>query len=358
MKQVHRTGKASKSEPEDVISSMPDNVITNILDRLPLEAAVRTDILSRNWRYRWTMLTQLIFDKRFFEYLQGRVGYWCFDVKNISRLLLHVKGPITKFDLYIPNNVVLDVEDINHWVLFLSKKGIKEFSIINMHEIPLTLPTHIFSLLELKHLKLQNCYFHPAPDDCGFPNILSLHLQRVTFGSGGCWKLISRCHLVEILIIRYPEPIEKVKLAEIATLKNLKALFFPLCYLDNIVITCSDIFELGGFLPKLEELHLDFRCCKFRRETGTRKWVSTAFPTLKNLIIYSIDFGSGSMLSCAFEMIWGSPNLKFLMIGAAYKKSVELPAFCLSEIDYHTMEQLQLQIVNSHILEVQKMKYI
>ncbi|KAI3719920.1 hypothetical protein L6452_20826 [Arctium lappa] len=37
-------------DSEDIISRMPENVITNVLDRLPLQVAVRTSILSRNWR--------------------------------------------------------------------------------------------------------------------------------------------------------------------------------------------------------------------------------------------------------------------------------------------------------------------
>nr|GEU78759.1 copia protein [Tanacetum cinerariifolium] len=62
----HGAHKASKYEAEAFISSMPDNVITNILDRLPTDDAVRTDILSRDWS-KWTLLTQLVFDEKFFN---------------------------------------------------------------------------------------------------------------------------------------------------------------------------------------------------------------------------------------------------------------------------------------------------
>ncbi|KAJ0439788.1 putative F-box domain-containing protein [Helianthus annuus] len=62
----HETHKFGQ---EDVIGNMPDNVITNILDRLSLRDAVRTDILSKNWRFKRTMLSQLIFDERFFAHL-------------------------------------------------------------------------------------------------------------------------------------------------------------------------------------------------------------------------------------------------------------------------------------------------
>ncbi|MFS7949310.1 putative F-box domain, leucine-rich repeat domain superfamily, F-box-like domain superfamily [Helianthus anomalus] len=53
---------------------MPDNVVTNILDRLPLQDAVRTSILSRNWRFKWTTISQIVFDKNFFEYLLKTKG--------------------------------------------------------------------------------------------------------------------------------------------------------------------------------------------------------------------------------------------------------------------------------------------
>ncbi|GJY74043.1 putative F-box-like domain superfamily protein [Tanacetum coccineum] len=51
---------------------MPDNVITNILDRLPVRDAVKTDVLSKNWKFKWTLLTHLIFDEDFFRYLPDK----------------------------------------------------------------------------------------------------------------------------------------------------------------------------------------------------------------------------------------------------------------------------------------------
>ncbi|MFS8028298.1 putative F-box domain, leucine-rich repeat domain superfamily, F-box-like domain superfamily [Helianthus anomalus] len=48
---------------------MPDNVITHILDRLSVQDAVKTTILSRNWRFKWTTLSQHVFDDNFLKYL-------------------------------------------------------------------------------------------------------------------------------------------------------------------------------------------------------------------------------------------------------------------------------------------------
>ncbi|KAM0030759.1 putative F-box domain-containing protein [Helianthus debilis subsp. tardiflorus] len=157
-----------------IITNMPDNVVTNILDRLPLQHAVRTSILSRSWRFKWTMLSQLVFDKMFFKYLRKSKGKNNNHGGVISRLLLHLSGAITKFVLCI--NDVLDAEDINHWILFLSRKGIKDLTIRNRDETPLMLPTHLFSCLVLKHVHLFNCCFNPPPSFHGFPNLLSFDL--------------------------------------------------------------------------------------------------------------------------------------------------------------------------------------
>ncbi|KAJ0445011.1 putative F-box domain, leucine-rich repeat domain superfamily, F-box-like domain superfamily [Helianthus annuus] len=173
MELVHGTHKASKSAPQDFISNMPDNVVTNILDRLPLRDAVRTSILSRNWRFKWTTLSRLEITASLFWYLAQKT-YKNYHVRVINRILLHLRGAITKFFLSIDE--VIDDEDINHWILLLSRKGIKELTIRNWHEPPLKLHTHLFSCLELKHLTLSNCYFNPPPTFHGFPNLLSLKL--------------------------------------------------------------------------------------------------------------------------------------------------------------------------------------
>ncbi|XVF43344.1 hypothetical protein PTKIN_Ptkin02bG0033000 [Pterospermum kingtungense] len=46
----------------DIISNLPDNITEQILARLSIRDAVRTSVLSRNWRYRWTTIPHLVFD--------------------------------------------------------------------------------------------------------------------------------------------------------------------------------------------------------------------------------------------------------------------------------------------------------
>ncbi|KAI6688915.1 hypothetical protein NL676_025743 [Syzygium grande] len=46
----------------DKISQLPRNIIDQILSHMPIKDAVRTSILSRKWRYKWSSLPQLVFD--------------------------------------------------------------------------------------------------------------------------------------------------------------------------------------------------------------------------------------------------------------------------------------------------------
>ncbi|KAF3442133.1 hypothetical protein FNV43_RR16049 [Rhamnella rubrinervis] len=48
----------------DFVSDLPQSIIETILTGLPIRDAVRTSILSSKWRYKWSTLTQLVFDEK------------------------------------------------------------------------------------------------------------------------------------------------------------------------------------------------------------------------------------------------------------------------------------------------------
>ncbi|KAJ0439790.1 putative F-box domain, FBD domain, leucine-rich repeat domain superfamily [Helianthus annuus] len=353
MELIHGT-QASNFAPQDFISNMPDKVVTNILDRLPLPHAMRTSVLSRKWRFKWTMLSQLVFYDSYFWNLRKDENR----LRVISRLLLHLRGPITKFVLYIDDG--LNVEDLNHWTMFLSRKGIKDLTIGKRNKPLVKLPTHLFTCLELKHLKLSNWCIQLPTTFNGFPNLLSLELLQVNFESGKFEEFITLCPVLEIL--KMSDLRSKVKPDDFAKLANLKTLSLtttPFSDIDEpITITSSSaIFELLGFLPKLQELQLSFPRCKFT-EGGSKKRFPDAFPCLKSLILYDVDVDSVIMVSCVFELIRHLPNLQTLIILACDQKKN-----CSPEVDYNTMGPLQLRSVMFNCLkgsenEVRLIKYL
>nr|XP_016438145.1 PREDICTED: F-box/FBD/LRR-repeat protein At5g53840-like [Nicotiana tabacum] len=104
MRSASRSGEAT-------ISNLSCNVVDGILGCLPLKDAVKTSILSKDWR-----------------------------------------GPILKFEL---GGDLKSCPDIDHWILFLSKKNVQEFT-LNMwpDNKYYYLPSHLFTFQELRHLEV------------------------------------------------------------------------------------------------------------------------------------------------------------------------------------------------------------
>nr|XP_043625866.1 F-box/FBD/LRR-repeat protein At1g13570-like [Erigeron canadensis] len=337
-----------KATPEDAISILPEGVITNILDCLPIQDAVGTSILSRKWRYKWTALTQLVFDDNFVEQFRRGSDFIQYG-RIISRLLLHIRGNIRKFVLYMPYCYYsrMDFEDINNWIMLLSTKGIRELTLINMHAEPFELSTHLLSCTDLKHLTLQNCYLRHMTIFCGFPNLLELEFNRVRFKDSKIGELITSCTFLEVLKLNTAKRTGNiVKLFEIAKLQNLKLLSLTLYGLDNLAFTASDIFQLMASLRKLQTLALDFENFKFMEENTAGKRALSALPSLKSLSLWNLNLSSRSMVIFAFDLIQFSPNLQTLKIMAEYQYPPWLVPLTSLEVESFIMGNLKrLQIV-------------
>ncbi|KAI3719921.1 hypothetical protein L6452_20827 [Arctium lappa] len=138
---------------------------------------------------------------------------------------------------------------------------------------PLKLPNHLFFCLELKSLKLRNCCLHPVLGFHCFPKLLSLEFHQVTFDSCKYGEFITRCcPLLENLEISSNTQNGEVKLGDIAKLVNLKMFSLELEMLGDYVVTSSDIIQLVGSLPKLENLNLNFGEYETLKMTHATSW--------------------------------------------------------------------------------------
>ncbi|XP_071738880.1 F-box/FBD/LRR-repeat protein At1g13570-like [Rutidosis leptorrhynchoides] len=294
--------EASKFAVEDVINTMPSNVVSCILDFLPLQDAVRTSILSKNWRYKWTTINQVVFDNDLFEYIMRTKGD--VDGRIITRVLVYHEGSLTKFVLHVPRNKRFDDDDddIYLWVKLLSTKSVKGMIIVNKNITPIVLPTLVFSCVDLKHLKLCRCGFRNTNSLGGFSKLSSLDLDCVN-----SWELIGLCPLLEVLQIYHPLAMTKMKLDDFAKLKNLKHLFLSLrmLYHHDAAIPSLDTFKLVGCLLKLHRLTLDLqRCSTFKVDAaGNRDVMMHSFKVLE---ILNLDYDNRSMVFFFFDLIQGT----------------------------------------------------
>ncbi|KAK1429520.1 hypothetical protein QVD17_11731 [Tagetes erecta] len=66
---------------DDKFSNLPDQLIELILDKLPVKDAARTSVLSKTWTYRWTSMNALVFSRQFSQFKmllqqQERIPKW------------------------------------------------------------------------------------------------------------------------------------------------------------------------------------------------------------------------------------------------------------------------------------------
>nr|XP_033516320.1 F-box/FBD/LRR-repeat protein At1g13570-like isoform X2 [Nicotiana tomentosiformis] len=168
-----------EGDREDRISGLPRNVTDRILELLPAQDAARTSILSRNWRYIWATLPNLVLDYQFFHELIEEPESKLKQVVD-EILLLHM-GDIVKFILDTRGAHFSSCPDIDRWVLYVTRNGVKKLTLRISNLNTYTLPSSIFKCSILTHLELTNCVFKPPSSFLGFPNLISLDLQRTTF---------------------------------------------------------------------------------------------------------------------------------------------------------------------------------
>lgn len=185
----------------DRISSLPKNVIEIILMCLPIRDAVRTSLLSRCWRYEWSTIPHLVIDKQSFPISKDLMQI-VFDrkiVKVVDHILLLHCGPVHRFKL---STDLESCTDIDRWVLFVSRNGIKAFTLDIWKGQIYKLPSCLF-LCDLTYLELYRCAVTLPVSFRGFNRLTELDLQCVTFTDEGLSSLVFLCPLLKKLLLRH-----------------------------------------------------------------------------------------------------------------------------------------------------------
>jgi len=165
----------------DRISNLPGHIMDKILTQLSLRDAVRTSILSSKWRYRRVTIP----DSKI--------------VNVVDHVLLLHPGPIHKFKL--SHRDLQGVNDIDRWILVLSRGSISELVLEIWKGHRYKLPSSVYSCGKLVHLELFNCLLKPPTTVYGFRSLKSLDLQHITMEQDVFEHLISRCPLLERLTL-------------------------------------------------------------------------------------------------------------------------------------------------------------
>ncbi|KAL7154524.1 hypothetical protein ABFS83_03G007300 [Erythranthe nasuta] len=202
---VRRHAPAAAINGVDMISQLPDDILTSIISRLSLTEAAATSILSTRWRRIWTHTTRLNFPH--FEQQRTFSGKYLKYVKEIKfpnyvKFVDHVldsynkNGILKEFSIHIPSLVGAN---IGKWIEFALARKVEIMDI-----------TMLFYFTSTKML----AYGFPWPSNMsclkGVKSLKELTLDTVDLRNRDIQLLISNFIFLERLSILQSRELRKV----------------------------------------------------------------------------------------------------------------------------------------------------
>ncbi|KAF7848178.1 hypothetical protein BT93_L2221 [Corymbia citriodora subsp. variegata] len=178
------------------INDLPEAILEHILSFVPIEDAVRTCVLSKNWRYLWTSYPNLELVEWAFS---GREQFTNF----VDRVLVLQSSSRIK-RLVLSCRDLGDASRVNLWVSTAVKRNVEDFT-VHLSIIPgnFILPHCLFSSATLTRLNLCILGALKLPCRIWFPNLKVLHLEYITFVDKRSTEQLLSSPVLEELTLRY-----------------------------------------------------------------------------------------------------------------------------------------------------------
>ncbi|CAI8605990.1 unnamed protein product [Vicia faba] len=316
------------AELEDRISWLPGHIVDQILSHLPIRHAVTTSALSKIWRYKWTTIPNLVFDRQC-VYAPSR-RHDSLIVRHLFTIIIdHVlslhSGPINKFVIFYQD--VMSVTNFERWILYLTRNSIKELELEVWNVQPYELPWCLFSCQSFHCLKLYHCWINPPSAFKGFRNLKVLKLDDVTITRDAFENLISGCPLLEDLKLMYLGGFTQA----IIHAPNLKIFEIYNCNGDLESIIFENTFQLTNVSIDLN-FYMNFESNQSRLHGCSSHMLNffSHLPHLQSLEIYSCFLKYLAAGVVPVKLPTSCINLTYLMLHIRYHNLKEISAvLCL-----------------------------
>lgn len=325
----------------DRLSNLPGHIIDRILSCLSIRDAVRTSILSSNWRYKWATLPNLIFDK---DCCPSSSDDQVVAKNKLVNIIDHVFvlhfGIIHKFKL--SHKDLQAVTDIDRWILRISRSSVEEFILEIWKGQRYKIPSSLYTCKHLVHLELFNCLLSLPPVFKGFLNLKSLDLQHITMTEDAFKNLIAWCPLLERLTLMNFDGFSHLKIHapklqffdiggdfEDVTFENTSLLSIVSIGLYMNVGTESsgrqnstnNMLKFFACIPKIQRLEVQSFFLKYLALGNIPSSLPAACLEL-NYLSMRINFSDFKENKAAFCLIISSPNLSELEMLARPEESI------------------------------------
>ncbi|CAN1833826.1 F-box/FBD/LRR-repeat protein At1g13570 [Linum perenne] len=266
---------SSSSVSIAIFGKLPADVISLVLTFLPIKEAVKTSILSKQWRHRWRSIPQLVFDGNFatIESRRSNSEY----MNSVNKAMLLHNGHLNKFELAIPE--MYNCPQLDQLLLYLSTKSVKELCL--RIGLLTQLPSSLFSVPNLNTLKLQGFTFKEPTWSVGFSKLTLLEFKDVLLPTDFFNNFLPKCPILEELrvfdcnvdkdpvfvtssvkVLLFQSclwTIRFVNTSRLSVLSVVESSRYPSddhCYYDFFETNLRDMRALFGSLPALKQLNL------------------------------------------------------------------------------------------------------
>ncbi|VVB11712.1 unnamed protein product [Arabis nemorensis] len=203
----------------DKISRLPDDFLLPILSCLPTKDVMVTSLLSKRWRFLWTLVPRLNFDLRLHDNSSPKFTNF------VNRFLLLHKAPTSEsLHIKIGSRCCTAEVDLGIWVRIAVDRCVRELNISYCTgEEPIRLPMCLFTCRTLSVLKLKNISLVDASSYVCFQSLKTLHLLDVKYlDDRSLPQILSCCSALEDLVVqRCPGDNVKVVTVNALCLKTL-----------------------------------------------------------------------------------------------------------------------------------------
>ncbi|KAF7124488.1 hypothetical protein RHSIM_Rhsim12G0068900 [Rhododendron simsii] len=339
------TKRKMPDSTSDIISHLPGNVLDKILMCLPIQDAVRTSLLSREWRYVWVKLPQLVFDEMFFRDLNKTMHAKLLMI--IYKVMFLHRGQIIKFALSLAG--LESCSEIDQWILYVSNNDIQDFTLRIWKGKLYKLPSSLYTCSLLKHLSLCSCMLKPPPGFEGFTRLLSLNLDEVEIADDVLSSLISSCPLLEQLTLNNSTSLNSLEvigpnLKSVCCFSHIRSICFTnTSHLANVSLYLKGAKDGGEIsssvvlldsIPVIEFLELDFRYVKGLAACGVPTRLPATLNNLKKIVLYDICFDERDEVSVLICLIRSSPNLEKITIHVSSDLFFFFSLFMIVDLDF------------------------
>ncbi|CAJ2635383.1 unnamed protein product [Trifolium pratense] len=347
------------AEP-DRISCLPGHVIDQILSSLRIKEAVRTSILSSQWRNKWRTMPNLVFDKHCVSIAASQHPsiYNIEFLRIVDHVLLFHCGPIIEFEIsdYDPSHINVS-PDIDRWILYVIERSIKELVLDVGLDEHYKIPSCLFSCQSLDCLQLFSCWLKPPTMFEGWRNLSGLNLHNVSITQDDLEKLISCCPLLEKLMLTDVDNITQLNI-HAPNLKYFDILgkfedinFHNTFQIDTIRVSLrsylnfknnqsrlhgcfSNLLKFFDHLPHIQSLRIHNYFLKYLVAGVVPVKLSTPCIYLDDLSL-CINFNDLKEISAALCLLRSSPNLRKLEIFARVEEQTVVltpTSYCWEDI--------------------------